>query len=95
MGFVEFSSVFGVGFVILELFGCCVFCVCEPLFVGMNSNPISPSRATVVLQGTMTPILWWGHLMELMMTDSGSSVMVRREGRNRKRTSEKTFTNAV
>ena len=27
MGFVEFSSVFGVGFVILELFGCCVFFV--------------------------------------------------------------------
>ena len=43
MGFVEFFGVFRVGFVILEMFRCCVFFyVCEPLFVGMNSNLISP-----------------------------------------------------
>ena len=59
----------------------CIFCVCELLFVGMNSNPISHFFYTSliwasVLQGMMTPILWWGYLMESMMTNLGSSVMV-------------------
>ena len=46
--------------------------------MGMNSNPISHFFLyfSDLLEGMMTPILWWGYLMESMMTNLGSSVMV-------------------
>ena len=80
-GFCWIFWCFWVGFMILELFGCCVCMwtiVCgnefksDLSFFFFYTSLIWAS----VLQGMMTPILWWGYLMESMMTNLGSSVMV-------------------
>ena len=77
MGFVEFSGVFGVGFVNLEFGFVGIFRVWEPWFVGIFYVCEPGVVWASILQGTMTPILWWGHLMVSIMTNLVSTVVVR------------------
>ena len=84
VGFVEFSGVFGWGLWSLSCLGVVYFLCMWTVVCGYEFKSdlsflffyILLWFGQAFLQGMMTPILWWGYLMESMMTNLGSSVMV-------------------